>query len=88
VYSHPCGFFAQFQALWYGQSSQGYVPPLLGDDFWQLNAFAGYRFPGRKAELRLGLLNLTDQNFRLNPLTLYNDLPRERTVVVRFQFNF
>jgi hypothetical protein len=50
--------------------------------------FAGYRFPRRKAEILVGLLNLTDQNYRLNPLTLYNELPRRRTLMARFQVNF
>ncbi len=88
IYNHPSGFFAQFQALWYGQSNQGYSPAIPGDEFWQLNAFGGYRFPRRKVEVRVGLLNLTDQDYRLNPLTLYNELPRRRTFTARLQFNF
>jgi outer membrane receptor protein involved in Fe transport len=89
IYNHPnTGLFADFQAIWYRQSSQGYSPPLPGDDFWQLNIFAGYRFPRRKAEVRIGVLNLTDQNYRLNPLTLYNELPRGRTFAARLQFSF
>ena len=54
----------------------------------QFNVFAGYRFPRRSATITLGLLNLTDQNYRLNPLNLYNELPRERTLLARFQINF
>ena len=88
IYSHPGGFFTQFQALWYAQSNQGYAPAIPGDEFWQLNAFVGYRFPRRKLEVRLGLLNLTDQDYRLNPLTLYNELPRGRTFAARLQFSF
>jgi len=38
--------------------------------------------------LTLGLLNLTDQNYQLNPLTLYNDLPRGRTLALRLLLNF
>jgi outer membrane receptor protein involved in Fe transport len=88
VYNHPSGLFGEFQALWYHQSNQGYSPALGGDDFWQLNIFGGYRFARRRAELSMGVLNLTDQDYRLNPLTLYNELPRERTFAVRFSFNF
>jgi tetratricopeptide (TPR) repeat protein len=98
-FNHHSGLFAQVQALWSLQSNQGYqaermgdcpvsYPDLPGDDFWQLNAFVGYRFPHRRAELRVGWLNLTDQNYRLNPLTLYSELPHERTFVARLQFNF
>src|SRR6185369_5527912 len=88
VYNHRSGFFAQFQAVWDRQSNQGYDPDIPGDDFWQFNVFAGYRFLRRKAELTLGVLNLTDQDYRLNPLTLYNELSRERTFVARLRFNF
>jgi outer membrane receptor for ferric coprogen and ferric-rhodotorulic acid len=88
IYNHRYGGFAQFQAQWNLQSNHGYAPALPGDDFWQFNAFAGYRFPRRKAELTLGVLNFADRNYRLNPLNLYTELPRERTFVVRFKFNF
>lgn len=87
-YYHPYGFFAVGQALWTHQNNQGYSPDIPGDDFWQLNVFVGYRFPRRQAEVRLGLLNLTDQDYRLNPLTLYNELPRSRTLAVRLQLSF
>jgi tetratricopeptide (TPR) repeat protein/outer membrane receptor protein involved in Fe transport len=88
IYNHPCGFFAQGEALWGAQSNEGYKPAEPGDDFWQFNAFVGYRFPRRKAEVTLGLLNLTDQNYNLNPLNLYNELPRSRTLALRLRLNF
>ena len=57
-------------------------------DFWQFNAFAGCRFHHRQAELQVGLLNIADQNYNLNPLNLYYELPRERTLSVLFKFYF
>jgi len=45
------------------------------EDFWQFNVFAGYRFARRRAELLVGGLNLTGQDYRLNPVTLYAELP-------------
>lgn len=87
VFNHPSGWFAQFQSVWSRQSNRGYAPPRPGDDFWQHHVFAGYRFSRRRAELRLGLLNLTDQDYRLNPLNLYAELPRERTLAVSFKIN-
>jgi hypothetical protein len=86
VYNHPCGFFAQGEAHWYAQSNS--TPGEPGDDFWQLNAFAGYRFLHRKGEVALGLLNLTGQDYHLDPLNLYSELPRSRTLALRLQFNF
>jgi hypothetical protein len=88
VYNHPCGFFARPEAHWYGQSNSGYDPGEPGDYFWQLNAFVGYRFPRRKAEVAFGFLNLTDQDYNLNPLNLHNELPRSRTFALRAQFSF
>jgi hypothetical protein len=61
---------------------------LRDDEFWQFNVAAGYRFPKRRAEIAWALLNITDQDYRLNPLTLYAELPRERTFALRFKFNF
>jgi outer membrane receptor protein involved in Fe transport len=87
VYNHPCGFFAEGEAHWYAQNNiDDSGQP--GDTFWQLNAFAGYRFLHRKAEMTLGLLNITDQNYNLNPLNLYNELPRSRTLALRLQLSF
>lgn len=87
-YYHPSGFFGQANGVWFNQSNSGYSTPLAGDDFWQLNLFVGYRFFQRRMEARLGLLNVTDQDYRLNPLTLYNDLPRDRTLAASFKFYF
>jgi len=88
IFHHPSGFFSQAQSLWTAQGNHGYDPELPVDDFWQFNLLAGYRFPRRQAEVSLGLLNLTDQNYRLNPLNLYPELPRHRTLVATFKFNF
>jgi len=87
-YTLRCGFFSQFQSIWNTQSNHGYDPDLPGDDFWQFNVFAGYRFPRRLAEIRLGILNLTDRDYRLNPLNLYFEQPRERMFTARLRFSF
>jgi len=49
---------------------------------------AGYRFLNRRVEISLALLNITDTDYHLNPLTLYSELPRERTLAVRLRFAF
>ena len=58
---------------------------LPGDYFWQFNALVGFRFPRRRAEIAVGLLNLTDRDYRLNPVNLYADLPRDRTLLLRLR---
>ena len=88
IFNHPCGFFAQWDTQWSRQSSRGYSPALADADFWQHNVVAGYRFWQRRAEVRLALLNLTDQDYRLNPLTLHAESPHERTLAASVRFNF
>src|SRR5262249_12914148 len=83
-YTRPSGFFSQAQALWYAQDNRN----LPDSDFWQFNLFAGFRFAQRRVELLVGGLNLTDQDYRLNPLNLHGDLPRKRTLLVSYKFNF
>ncbi len=88
IYNLPCGFFSVVESLWFSQSNRGYATDIPGDDILQLNLHLGYRFPNRRAEIRVGLLNLTDQDYQLNPLNLHAELPRERTFAARVRFNF
>ena len=88
LYQNRCGFFAEWNSNWYAQSNRGYTPDRPGDTFWQHDVFVGYRFPRRHAEVRAGILNLTDTDYRLNPLNVLNELPRSRTFVTSLRINF
>lgn len=88
LFHHSSGFFAQAEELWLHQSNRGYTPGLPTEDFWQCNLHAGFRFLQRRAELRLSLLNVGDQDYRLNPLNLTRELPRTRTLAASFRFHF
>lgn len=88
IFNHPSGFFARAESIWSSQSNDGYAVALAGDDFWQFNLFAGYRFPRRRAQIELGLLNIADRDYKLNPLNLYSDLPRARTLFAGLKLNF
>ncbi len=88
LFNHRCGFFSSVESVWTAQSSSGYATVLPDEDIWQFNAFVGYRFPRRHAEFRLGLLNIGDQDYKLNPLNLYAELPRSRTLSVGFKLSF
>ncbi|HKQ40074.1 MAG TPA: TonB-dependent receptor, partial [Verrucomicrobiae bacterium] len=88
LFNHSSGFFAQANSLWSWQENRGYSPDIPGDEFWQHNVYLGYRFLHRRAEARVGLLNITDQNYRLNPLTIYSELPRSRTLYASLRFYF
>jgi hypothetical protein len=83
----PCGFFAEAEALYYNQSNRGYSPDIPGDEFFQFNAFVGYRLKRQRGELTLGVLNIGDTDYNLNPLNPYAELLRERVLAVRLKFN-
>jgi hypothetical protein len=84
-YHSRSGLFGEAWSVWSQQHNDG---PLPDADFWQHNIAVGYRLPKRHAELRVSVLNLFDQDYRLNPLTLYRELPRERTLGVSLKFYF
>jgi hypothetical protein len=86
LFNHPSGLFARADAQFYQQHNTGYSPDKPGDAFWQYNLWVGYRLFHRRAELALGILNLTDQNYRLNPLSAYTELPRERVYSARLKW--
>lgn len=88
AFNHPSGLFSRFESQWFHQHNRGYQPALAGDDFWQCHWYVGYRFKRRAAEIQLGLMNLTDQDYHLNPLNLNQDMMRDRTFVCRLQFHF
>jgi hypothetical protein len=87
AFNHSSGAFGLAQAVWYGQNNLGYGS-LGEDEFWQFNLFLGFRFPQRHVELAIGLLNIADQDYRLNPLNIYRELPRERTLFARCRLSF
>lgn len=94
-FHHASGAFGSCQALWTRQSELSIRYPgipareeLPGDDFWQFNVWAGWRLSRRRVEVMAGLLNLTATNYRLHPVSLSADLPRERTLALRLRFSF
>ncbi|MGE4182685.1 MAG: TonB-dependent receptor [Limisphaerales bacterium] len=87
-YHHPSGFFASFDTVWTRQTNRDDIAELAGDNFWQLNLWLGWRFLLRRAELAVGLLNLTDTDYRLHPLNDPLETYRERTLAVSGRFAF
>jgi len=87
-WNHPSGLFSVFDADWYHQNNSGFNPAEPGNDFWQFNAYAGYRMLHRRVEFTIGLLNLFDQNYSLEPLNLYNEMARSRTFLTRLRISF
>ena len=50
--------------------------------------YIGYRFPRERGDITIGVLNLADEDYRLNSLNPYVDLPRERLFYARLRLNF
>ena len=97
-YFLPCGFFTSIQLESWIQNDlnfyqevsgvRSYTGGEPGANFWQLNLFAGYRFPRRHMEIQVRLLNATAQDYQLDPLTYYIDPAHTRTFEASFKFNF
>ena len=88
LFNHPSGFFARVDVTWYHQQNSGYTPALPGDDFVQENLLVGWFFFKRRLQIQAGILNLSGQDYHLNPLNAYSELPRERTYMGRVNFQF
>ena len=88
VFNHPSGFFARAETHWYSQSNSGYSPALPGDNFFQENLFAGWRFDHRRIQVTAGILNLADSDYHLNPLTIHEEWPHQRTFTLQLDFIF
>ncbi len=87
-FNHPSGFHSRAESLWHGQDNSGYAPARPGDELWQFNLLLGWRLWRRHADVTVGVLNLSDEDYRLNPLSLHRELPRERTLVAALRFVF
>ncbi len=88
LYNHPSGFFAQAESQWYFQETFRSTIELPGDSIQQLNFYVGYRFPRQYGDLTVGILDALGEDYRLNPVTPYQELPRERVVYARLRFRF
>lgn len=88
LYRHQSGLFVRAEGVFFAQDREREAISLLGDDFWQVNLVAGYRFPKHKAEVAVGLLNVLDDDYRLDPINQYADQPRSRTLYARLLLNF
>jgi hypothetical protein len=87
-FTHPSGFFGRAEALWFVQDNSGYTPARPGKDFVQVNLLAGYRFWHRRAELTFGILNVGGDDYHLNPLNFYTELPHSRVFMGRVRLSF
>ncbi len=90
-WNSPTGLFATAEANWFMQDLDDDPlagAPRSGDEFWQFNAFVGYRFNRNLCEVSAGVLNITDNDYRMSPLSPYGTIARDRTAVLRCRFSF
>ena len=92
-WNSPSGWFARTEAGWHAQTlaslagGRANASP-SGDRFWQFDAQLGRRFRHNLCEVSAGVLNLTDRDYRLSPLTSTRALPRARTLIVHWRVSF
>jgi tetratricopeptide (TPR) repeat protein len=85
-FAAPCGFFSLVQANYWDQFNT--LPGEGGDGFWQFNLYAGYRFPHRHVELTVGVVNVGNQDYHIDPVTYFLEQAHSRTFVASMKFNF
>jgi tetratricopeptide (TPR) repeat protein len=84
----PNGLFARGEVTWYDQLLGGSAPTPTGRSFVQANLYGGYRFPNRRCDLTVGVLNLGGGDYHLSPINYYLELPHQRLFYARARFNF
>ena len=92
-YQHSSGFFARTEGRWFLQDNDGYGHSIYSsaradESAYQVDLIAGWRFFRRRMEVTVGCLNVTGQDYRLNSLTPYADMPRERVWTGRLRIEF
>jgi tetratricopeptide (TPR) repeat protein len=87
-YYLPCGFFSQFQANWWVQHNADNALSEPSDNFWQFNLYGGYRFPRRHIELMVGIVNMFNQDYNIDPVTYFLEQAHNRTFMASLKFNF
>ncbi len=80
IWNHSSGWFARLGARLLSQENDGYAPARPGDSWTQFDISAGKRFYDNRGAVEVGVLNLTDQDYRFNPLITLPDQPRERSL--------
>ncbi len=53
-----------------------------------INLEVGFRLKSDRGEFLIGLLNMTDEDYRINPLNNFNQLPRKRTFIATGRISF
>ena len=88
TWQHPSGFYVRGEFWELVQQLGGSTTQPPGDDLPLLNLYAGYRFPHRRGELTVGVMNMCDKDYHFSPLNYHEEYPHSRAFYTRFRFNF
>ena len=87
-YQNPNGWFATTDLQYWYQENNSIESEIDNESAPNLNLSIGYRLQKQKGEVRISILNLTDEEYELNPLNNYRLPPQERTFVIETRFSF
>lgn len=87
-YQHTNGWFAGTDLQYWIQQSHSISPEIADTYAPNLNLSFGYRLQQQRGEITFSILNLTDEEYELNPVNNYNQPPHERTFVIQTRFSF
>ncbi|GAA5480310.1 hypothetical protein Hhel01_03835 [Haloferula helveola] len=88
IYNHPSGWYGRLSGRFLSQDNGGYTPARPGDSWTQIDCAIGKRFFHNRASVEAGVLNLTDRDYRFNPLITLPEQPRERTFYLEVRADF
>lgn len=86
LYQRTDGWFGRMTVNLMHQDRGGSGGPQAAD-LAQLDLFAGWRFPRHRGDLTVGVLNLSDADCHVSPITAYAEFPRERMFYLRLRLN-
>lgn len=87
IWNHEDGWFSRLSAKLFSQDNSGYRTARPDDTWTQLDLSVGKRFWNNRGAVEIGILNLTDDNYRHNPLVTVPNSPRERTAFVELRLD-
>lgn len=87
IWNGASGWYSRLNARFFSQDNSGYAPARPGDSWTQLDFAVGKRFFDSRGTLECGVLNLTDENYRFNPVLTQPEHPRERVFFVEMRFD-
>ncbi|WPJ95595.1 TonB-dependent receptor [Coraliomargarita algicola] len=87
-YQHTNGWFGGADLQYWVQQSHSIAPEIADTYAPNVNFSFGYRLQQQRGEITFSILNLTDEEYELNPVNNYNEPPHERTFVIQTRFSF